>query len=472
MRFGAIFLVSAIAVLVAGCGGNPSSNEAASLPGYDREVSTPLDDRSSRLAPFQRQSAHEKLIYTFQGQAYGTGRNDGEAPYAALLADSTGNLYGTTAGGGVGSGTVFILRPSGSAYKESVLYSFGAASKTTDGDGPRCTLISDKTGALYGTTTFGGTYTYGTVFKLTSSKGKFTESILHEFKAGTDGAWPYGGVIADANGDLYGTTANGGNPAYCSGSGPGGCGTVYKLTPSGSSYKETILYAFKGGATDGENPYAALVMDKSGALYGTTPYGFYSSSVGSVYKLTPNGSNYTESIIDGFGHKNDGAGPAPFGKLAIDSKGIIYGTAERGGKGDSKPSSPCPGPDGTGCGMVFELMGSGSTYTEKIIYDVTDYKKGTYPNAGVTLDPNGNIYGTMTEYGASTYGAVYELVPSAKGFKVKVLHSFTSVPDGATPFGEVILDKAGTLFGMTGDGGTKNGYCEPNGCGTVFTIAH
>ncbi len=194
----------------------------------------------------------------------------GSIPAAPLIADSSGALYGTAQYGGNENtcedqneecGVVFKLTPSASGYSESVLHSFA---DRTDGAFPVAGVILDGKGALYGTTPFGGTPGQGIVFKLTPSGSTYSESILYTFQGGSgDGGLPMASLISDSSGALYGTTALGGSANL---------GIVFKLTPSGSNYTEHVLYSFQGGA-DGAVPYAALIADASGALYGTTLHG-------------------------------------------------------------------------------------------------------------------------------------------------------------------------------------------------------
>ncbi len=259
-------------------------------------------------------SGSETILFSF-----GANGTDGYSPTAPVVLDKKGNLYGTTAKGGPhGAGTVFKLTRKGS---ETILHSFDAA--IGDGSEPSGGVVLDKEGNLYGTTEFGGAYGCGngygcgTVFKLTP-KGK--ETILHSFNNnGTDGFYPLGGVVMDKNGNLYGTTLYGG--AYsCFGY---GCGTVFELTPPGT---ETILYSLnRDNGTDGFNPFAGLVRDETGNLYGTTFFGGAYSD-GTVFEVTPSG---TETILSSFGSNGDGH--LPSGGLVLDKKGNLYGTTAKGG---------------------------------------------------------------------------------------------------------------------------------------------
>ncbi len=214
----------------------------------------------------------ETLLHSFRGNG------DGVEPYAGLLMAGSGTFYGTTIyGGHYGNGTVFKLFQSRGAWKLKIIYSFTGGS---DGYEPWGTLIKDKSGALYGTTKFGGTTDEGTVFMLSRSAGKWTETTLHEFDSfNEDGANPIAGLRWSPSGSLYGTTSYGG---HC---GPPGTGTVFELTQSGGVWTETILHCFAGNA-DGSYPQGGIILDKNGALYGTTALGG-TDNLGTVWKITP-----------------------------------------------------------------------------------------------------------------------------------------------------------------------------------------
>jgi uncharacterized repeat protein (TIGR03803 family) len=225
----------------------------------------------------------EKVLHSFKNNG-----NDGSSSYASLIFDGVGNLYGTTAGGGAKSlGTVFELRPkTGGGWTEKLLHSFIDSGK--DGYYPEAGLIFDASGNLYGTTAFGGsgscTDGCGTVFELTpKTGGGWTEKILHNLNNnGKDGYYPFArGLIFDGAGNLYGTTESGG-----SGSCRDGCGTVFELTPkTGGGWTEKVLYNFKNNSRDGRKPGAGLIFDASGNLYGTTYGGGHGG--GTVFEITP-----------------------------------------------------------------------------------------------------------------------------------------------------------------------------------------
>lgn len=370
----------------------------------------------------------EAVLYSFVNVP------DGGIPYYVTpVLDKQGNLYGTTMRGGAnGYGTVFEVTSTGT---ETILHSFN--NDGTDGIYPYAGLVLGKKGKLYGITTGGGAYGYGMVFELTPS-GK--ETILHSFEwNGIDGFGPSAGLVMDKKGNLYGTTSFGG--AH-------GDGTVFELTPSGT---ETILYSFEGSGTDGYNPESTLLLDAEGNLYGTTGNGG-SYGYGTVFKLTPAG---TETILHSFGESGDGYYPSA--SLIFDKKGNLYGTTGTGGA--------------YGYGTVFELAFSG---TETILHSFNaNGTDGTNPEAGLVLGKKGTLYGTTVSGGAlcspSGCGTVFELAPSKK--KESILHSFGATGDGYYPYGGLVLDKEGNLYGTTYLGGYNAGECAYfGGCGTVFKV--
>ncbi len=331
-------------------------------------------------------------------------------PDGDLIMDSSGNLYGTTFGGGNGTtggvlGTVFEL-PLGSGTIDA-LASFGATQ--TDGARPWGGVIMDSSGNLYGTTEAAGPYGYGTVFEL--PKGGGTVTTLASFN-GTNGANPYSGVIMDSSGNLYGTTEQG-----------GACedGTVFEL-PKGSG-TVTALASFNG--TNGQDPYDGVIMDSSGNLYGTTYFGGTSDD-GTVFEL-PQGSA-TITALASF----DGThGANPFAGVIMDSSGNLYGTTYFGGTSD----------DGT----VFELPRGSATITALASFNGTN---GADPYAGVVMDSSGNLYGTTESGGASNDGTVFEVTAqplltssaatseanSTVSFTVTVAGNATNTPTGRVTF--------------------------------------
>lgn len=274
----------------------------------------------------------ESVLHLFAGSP------DGGNSTANLTLLNKNILFGTTTGGGFqygcyhfcgGCGTIFMATTS-SGYKSNPYYSFCARSLGKQGSDPRAGVIFDKTGALYGTTSRGGTHNAGTVFRL--GNAKFT--VLHNFCGHSrcqDGSAPEAGLVFDSKGALYGTTEYGG--------GGTNAGVVFKLSPRGSGYVERILYRFRG-SPDGAYPVAGLVLDRRGALYGTTSGGGIAArGCGVVFRLMPSGSGYSESVLHSFTGGSDGS--TPKAGLIIDNNGNLYGTTSGGGSSD----------DGT----VFEL---------------------------------------------------------------------------------------------------------------------
>jgi uncharacterized repeat protein (TIGR03803 family) len=335
-------------------------------------------------------SGKETVLYPF------TGSPDGSAPVSTLFQDASGNLFGTTLLGGsptAFSGTLFEVNHPG---HETVLYSFTGG---TDGKYPPSGLICDDDGNLYGVTPFGGDYSSGVVYKLDRT-GK--QTVLYSFTGGADGGSPFGALIRDQEGNLYGTTRDGGteltNP-YCD----GGCGVVFKLTPAG---KETVLYAFKG-APDGAGPVAGLIRDEEGNFYGATNAGGSTAfpcggfGCGTVFKLTAAGH---ETVLYSFSGGADGE--SPYGSLYLYA-GDLYGTTYDGGE---------PGACyGFGCGVVYKLSPAGK---QTVLYTFTGGTDGANPDSGLIRDAQGNFYGT-TESGGDNNpsacpigcGVVFKLTP-------------------------------------------------------------
>jgi uncharacterized repeat protein (TIGR03803 family) len=334
------------------------------------------------------------ILYGFKG---GT---EGCYPTWGVIFDAAGNLYGVTQWGGsgscsngslVGCGFVFKLKPNpDGTWSESVLYSFTGGA---DGSQPaNVRLVFDSAGNLYGTTSGGGAYNYGTVFELKPQPdGTWTENVLHSFDR-TDGENPLAGLIFDAAGrSLYGTTFRGGAGGGPACGEPSGCGTVFKLTPNSSgTWTESVLYRFTGGA-DGATP-SNLIFDSAGNLYGTTVFGGGGSGV--AFRLAPNpDGTWAESVLYTFAGGGDGGNP--MGGLTFDVAGVdLYGTTFYGGTNKY--------------GLVFKLSPSSGGWTETVLYSFVGY--GRNPQAPVIFDPSGNLYGTTTT-GSNNYGLVFEITP-------------------------------------------------------------
>jgi len=393
------------------------------------------------ITPQPARSQTLTVLHSFAGYP-----NDGSAPDAGLIMDAQGNLYGTTIRGGVpatcpykdGCGTVFRLTPDGT---ETLLHSFRAPRATSlprrvaDGIFPFDTLIMDLQGNLYGTTANGGHWSndwgYGTVFELTRAG---EEKVLYAFLGyPNDGQSPYAGLVMDAQGNLYGTTYYGG--AY-------GQGTVFKVAPNGT---ETVLHSFcaSSGCPDGQLP-GGLIIDAQGILYGTTAGGG-DYGVGTAFEMTPNGA---ETILHSF-NGSDGDSP---GDLVMDAQGNLYGPTSLGGAYDR--------------GTVFKLTSDGVL---TVLYSFPGGAAGYLPNGGLVMDAQGNLYGTTAGGGAYDGGTVFKL--TSDGVET-VLYSFCSksgCTDGATPFAGLIMDAQGNHYATTIGGGISNSHC-PYGCGTVFKL--
>jgi uncharacterized repeat protein (TIGR03803 family) len=380
-------------------------------------------------------ACQEQILYSFDG---GTGAT----PYAGLVFDALGNLYGTTeTGGSYGYGAVFELTPGqGGTWTETVLYSFGPG--ITGGRYPYGTLIFDTSGNLYGTTYGGGGCGYGTVFELMpDGNGGWTEKALHNFMNNhKDGIHPYAGVVLDAAGNLYGATYSGG---------PSELGTVFELTAKGNGkWSEHILHSFAG--TDGANPYASLILDASGNLYGTTWSGG-AQGVGAVFQVAPSSNvSWPETVLYSFAN-NGIDGMNPRGNLVFDGSGNLYGTTFNGGS--------------NGVGSAFELKKGNDTWFESVLFNfANDGEAGYNPADGLTFSL-GNLYGTATAGGVGAYGTVFQLGPTTEmeSWSEIVLYGFSSGADGANPYAGVIFDGLGNLYGTTTSGGN-------NLDGTVFEI--
>jgi uncharacterized repeat protein (TIGR03803 family) len=354
----------------------------------------------------------ETVLYTFSAAT-------GSYPVGGLVRDKNGNLYGTTyqgantGCGNVGCGAVYQLTPSGTL---NVLHTFTGS---PDGGNPEGTLVFDKGGNLYGTTTVGGAFGNGTVYRVTPG-GQYR--VLYSF-SGLDGAGPVAGLVRDGAGNLYGITQYGGTS---------GRGTVFVLTPTGA---EKVLHSFTGGA-DGGHPIGGLILWK-GSLYGTTGDGG-DYGPGTVFRVTKKG---VQKVLYSFSGGIDGA--SPFRKLVVDKEGNFYGTTVGGGAYSS--------------GTVFKVT---SMETETVLYHFTGGVDGGTPVGGLVRDANGNLFGTTQMGGTNANGTVFKLSPSGTE---TVLHSFTrGASDGAMPMAS-LLRVGRVLYGTTFYGG-------PTDRGTVFKV--
>jgi uncharacterized repeat protein (TIGR03803 family) len=350
------------------------------------------------------------VVYTFPGQPNGIG------PTSSLVADSAGNLYGTTANGG---------------------------------NSPNCIWSG---GAQNGC---------GAVFEVSppvSGTGSWTETVLYNFQDLSDGGLPYGGLVMDAAGNLYGAAAIGGNGLALL------PGTIYELSPpavSGGSWTFTKLYTFQSSSsTDGSGPYGNLIFDHSGNLYGTT-YSGGASNKGTVFELSPPSVSrgaWTETVLHAF---SGGDGWGPMAGLYMDSAGSLYGTTVYGGNFSVQACLT------SGCGVAFKLsQGTGGVWTELLLHEFrfdigTD---GRYPYGGLTFH-NGEFYGTISQASGSG-GDVFQLTPGHGGpWVAKTIHTFNVASDGQNPYSGLIVDATGNLYGTTSAGGSANGQA-----GTVYKL--
>ena len=341
------------------------------------------------------------LLHTFAGNGL-----DGSYPHAGLTMDRAGNLYGTAAGG------------------EGVC----------EGGDPPC----------------------GTVFKLTHTGSDWIFSVLYTFQGGSDGYLPEAPVIFGPDGALYGTTSWGGNDE-CQFLNYHGCGTVFNLKPPVTtcktalcSWTETVVYRFTGGS-DGDSPYiGSLIFDRAGNVYGTDWDG--TAGGGTVYQLSPSSGGWLPTVLYAFTDGKDGG--TPYAGPTFDTTGNLWGTTLYGGiVGCENPQLPEP------CGVLYELVRSGSAWTEKPLF-LFNKSVGGQPVGELILDSSGNLYGIASTDGPSGEGVVFAFTPSTGTYNI--LFSFSSAT--GPPFAGLIMDGSGSLYGTTIHGGAY-------GHGTVFKLA-
>jgi uncharacterized repeat protein (TIGR03803 family) len=383
-------------------------------------------------------NSQANVIYSFSEAS-----TDGFTPYSSLIADSAGNLYGTTTEGGEYEvGTVFELSPQADgSWVEQILLSFNGADGTNENLQSR--LVLDSSGNLYGVATFGGAYNYGVAFELSPlTGGAWASTVLHTFNKDGDGIYPEGGLIFDARGNLYGVTGDGG--AY-------GLGTAFVLRKNtNGSWAEEILHSF-GNGTDGQNPNGPLTMDNLGHLYGTT-YNGGAHSEGTVFALARQGNgSWQERILHAFSRSSsDGENPYAGVILASGIPGRLYGTTFNGGA--------------SGSGAVFEVARqTGGGWKETLIHSFSQAIDGAQSRAALT-EVNGTLYGTTSLGGASDTGTVFGLAPGTGGtWTESFLYSFTESPGQSKfPYGGLLLYSDGNLYG-TAQGGAY-------GVGSVYEI--
>jgi uncharacterized repeat protein (TIGR03803 family) len=371
------------------------------------------------------------VLYNFTG-------SDGFNPVAGLTRDGAGGFYGTFLGGLSGGSGVFRVDKKGNY---TTLCPAGSSPGCMDGLGTYGRLIRDSAGNLYGTTLDVGTYGAGSVFKVDPTG---TTTILYNFTGGADGAQPVGGLIRDSEGNLYGT-------ANWTNGNPNQGGVVFKLDPAGNY---TVLHTFTYGA-GGWGPQAGVIHDGD-YLYGTTYDGGNSIACdsghgcGTVFKLKITGKNAGEfAVLYSFTGLGDGGGPlAP---LVRDSAGNLYGTTLVGGQSN--------------VGVVFKVDTAGN---ETVLHSFIGGCDGAYPRwGGLIRDSAGNLYGTTTGGGCPSvhgdfYGGTVFMLDANNN--ETILHTFTGGPDGGFPYGRLVRDSAGNLYGTASIGGSS----PPNGCQISF----
>lgn len=385
-----------------------------------------------------------KVLHAFAG---GT---DGVFPVAPPVFDPMGNLYGVTASGGTGGGcstngcgVMYELHPNGAQWGERILYDFSTTNsiQTISPAGP---LTPDPNGSFYGVDSVGGDAVCdcGEVYQMSRVSGVWTRTTIHDFVGNgfgsSDGGYPGAGLLRDAAGNLYGVAVQGGSF---------GDGAVFMIAPNGDgTWIESIIYNFSG-PRDGAGPFAPLVMDANGTLYGTTQgsgiYGY-----GTVFKLTPSSGNWTETTLYDFTGGSGGGSPV-FG-VVLDSAGNLYGTADTGG--------------GNLVGTVYKLTPTKGIWKYLLIHTFSGNGDGGNPSSTVTLDSAGNLYGTTLYGGLYQYGTVYKISNVNGKWQETVLHSFTGGNDGWQPYGGLTVDSSGNVFGVAGQGGRY-------GFGVAFEIS-
>ena len=375
----------------------------------------------------------ERVVYRFHGG------NDGQGPLGGLISDNAGNLYGTTSESDASSGTVFQLSPpvgQGGHWTKTILYTFTGGN---DGGDPYGELVFDQAGNLYGTTLFGGTADKGTIFQLKPLGSTWTETVIYSFN---DHPPQYGGLVFDKAGNLYGATCtHGENPP----------GTVFQLTPSQGGWTTKVIHSF--GGHEGICPASGPIIGRAGNLYGLTENGVYE-----LRAPATKGANWTFRSLHIFQGSGDGSYSA--GRLMLDRNGNLNGVTRLGGSFN--------------LGTVFQLTRQGAGWAEAVLYSFcgqSDCVDGAWPEATLIGDGKGNLYGT-TYYGGggsgSGSGTVFQLTPPAvqgDPWTETVLHGFTGAGgDGAFPVAPLLREKFGTLWSTTSAGG---GAADG---GTVFKI--
>jgi uncharacterized repeat protein (TIGR03803 family) len=364
------------------------------------------------------------LLHSFSG-------TDGSYPYAGLVQSTGGSLFGTTSSGGAFSGgTVFKMSTGGTLTN---IYSFCALSSCADGTDPRDPLVQALNGSLYGTSFGGGPFSSpGTIFKMTTSGTLSTLYTFCALSSCTDGDTPFGGLVQALNGSLYGTTYGGGAHAN---------GTIFDIKTSGGALTTLYNFCSLNGCGDGISPQATLIQGTDNSFYGTTFDGGAFSYYGTVFKITTGGVLTTLHSFDGTD------GDEPVGGLVQAKDGNYYGTTQTDGA--------------NGYGTVFKISSGGTFTTLYNFCTMLSCADGSTPVAGLIQGSDGNLYGTTFGGGAHNEGTVFSI--PITGGTVTTLHSFDG-SDGNQPWGALVQDTNGTFYGTTYSGGASN-------LGTVFSLS-
>jgi uncharacterized repeat protein (TIGR03803 family) len=389
------------------------------------------------------------VLHTF------TGGSDGFTPYAGVSIDNAGNLYGTTTELANRGGTAFQMkrRNGGWIFNNLASYVYYLPGPII----PQGRIVAGPGGALYGTSNYGGIIPCtelgcGTVFALRAPQTfcrsvscPWTTILEYQFN-GIDGFEPgFVDPVFDSAGDMYGTTTGGGQS---------GAGNVFQLTRSNGQWTSTSLHDFAADGSEGRYPYSSVALDAQGNVYGTT-LGYGPSDRGTVWRLTHSGSGWSLDILYSF--PNDSDGSEPVGGLVFDHSGNLYGTTAVGGV--------------NGGGTVFELSPSGGGWNFSVIYSFTgQVEQGTVPGPFDTLaiDASGSLYGTTYADGLNACGNVFKLARNGGNWNYTSLHDFSCGADGAYAIGGVSLDADGNLYGTASAGGNLNNCYQ--GCGVVWEI--
>jgi len=368
-----------------------------------------------------------KLLYSFAGDA------DGEYTDTELVMDSAGNLYGSSVQGGTfGSGTVFQITPGG---VHTVLYNFTGA---TDGGEPYKGVTLDAQGNLYGTAVTGGAGSCeggcGVIFELLNSGGAWTFHVIHTFSGGFDGSGPGSPITVDRFGNLYGTTPT---------AGANGMGTIYRMNrESSGAWKFRVIHTFTGGPDGGGGSAGRVLFDNAGNLYGVCTVGG-KNGLGTVYRMFRSNGQWQFQTLYAFQGSPDGA--LPYGGVAIDGSGNLYGTTYYAGAHDF--------------GTVYQLTPANGHWTERVLYSFKGGSDGDSPISTLVSDVHGNLYGTTSDGGAAACGCgtIFKVSPtSTGGWTETVIYRFPGTPNPGFAYNGMIRDAEGNFYGATVHGGTTN----------------